>query len=66
MDHRLLVEMSRQAAGRGAVVLISNHDTQHARELYVGWRIYELSVMRSVSGSASSRGQAREILAVLE
>jgi len=64
-DHRMLVERAVAAGRRGAKVVISNHDTPEARDLYRGWRIEAVSVRRSVSASASARVVAREIVAVL-
>lgn len=64
-DHVQLLECSLQAVSRGAKVVISNHDTPQTRDLYKGWQIEELSARRSVGSSASSRGIARELVAVL-
>ncbi len=58
-----LVEACEAAVRRGALVLISNHDTPSARKLYSGWRVHEVSVRRSVSAASSSRGTARELVA---
>lgn len=64
-DHIQLLECCLQAVSRGAKVVISNHDTPQTRDLYKGWQIAELSARRSVSSNASSRGIAREIVAML-
>ena len=59
-----LVASARLAVGRGATVLISNHDTPYARELYLGWELHTLSVRRSISASGP-RGIANELVAIL-
>jgi DNA adenine methylase len=60
-----LVQACEAAVERGATVLISNHDTDTTRALYTGWDIHEVSVRRSLSASAASRGTARELVARL-
>ena len=68
-SHQLsLSACARQAAERGAAVLLSNHDTPIVREeLYpttAGFRVlHKLSVTRSISQKASKRGKAAELLA---
>jgi DNA adenine methylase len=64
-DHEQLVEAAVKAAGRGAHVLISNHDTPETRELYRGWHIETLEVRRSISAKSASRAAVRELVAVL-
>lgn len=63
--HIELVAAARQAAARGATVLISNHDTPETRTLYQGFEITELSVRRSVAADGAKRLAAREVVAVL-
>lgn len=65
-EHQHLLECCRQAASRGATVLISNHDSPQVRELYAGLRLESLTVHRSVSASTQSRGVARELVAILQ
>ncbi len=60
-----LVDASVAAVRRGATVLISNHDTPAARELYRLFHITEVSVRRSVSAAGTSRGIVGEIVATL-
>jgi DNA adenine methylase len=60
-----LVEASIAAVRRGATVLISNHDTPTARELYRLFHISEVSVRRSVSAAGASRGMVSELVATL-
>lgn len=63
-DHIDLACLAREAAGRGAHVIISNHDTEEARALYAGAAFREFQVTRSISGSAASRKRVGELLAV--
>lgn len=64
-DHEALREAALRAVSRGATVVISNHDTPQTRDLYQHWHIETLSVRRSIAAKASSRGKARELLAVM-
>jgi len=64
-EHKELVAAARQAAARGATVLISNHDTTATRALYEGFEISELVVRRSVAANADRRLAARELAATL-
>jgi DNA adenine methylase len=64
-DHRALVDAGVSAAGRGAHVLISNHDTSETRALYRGWDVTTLSAWRSFSAKSEGRRTANELLAVL-
>ncbi|MDP3812184.1 MAG: Dam family site-specific DNA-(adenine-N6)-methyltransferase [Hydrogenophaga sp.] len=64
-QHEELCCLARDASERGAVVVVSNHDSEHTRTLYSGWTIHELEVRRSVAGAPGSRGMSREVLAVL-
>jgi DNA adenine methylase len=63
-DQTDLAALSRQAAFRGALVLVSNHDTEFARQLYAGASLVELQVLRSVGANARSRKRVGELLAV--
>ena len=64
-SHEALVRAAVGAVGRGATVLISNHDTCETRELYRGWHIEGLTVRRSVSGDDQARGFTGELVAIL-
>lgn len=64
-QHVRLVAAARQAAARGATVLISNHDTRGTRELYCGLEIIELRVRRSVSADSGRRTTVPELVAIL-
>ena len=63
--HEELVEACVMAVSRGAVALISNHDTPATRALYRGWRIEQVSVRRSIAANAANRGVVQELVAVL-
>jgi DNA adenine methylase len=63
-DHERLVACCDEAVRRGAVVLISNHDTEQTRELYRGWELVPLAVRRSISANSGSRLLAQELVAI--
>jgi DNA adenine methylase len=55
----------RDAAKRGACVIVSNHDTAATRDLYRGAdECHELLVARRISCHAATRQRARELLVV--
>ncbi len=64
-EHRVLCALASEAAERGAVVAVSNHDNDHTRQLYSGWKVYELEVSRTVGRDGRGRSKADELLAVL-
>lgn len=64
--HQRLLECCKQAASRGATVLISNHDTPEVRDLYSGLRIETVSVRRSVAARSEARGLTSELVAILD
>ena len=59
-----LAELARECATRGIPVLISNHDTPLARQLYQGAQLHHLQVQRQISCKADGRGKAGELLAL--
>lgn len=63
---RRLSEKAREAAQRGAVVVISNHDTKLTRALYEGAHIRTLEVRRSISAKAAGRRPVRELIAMFD
>jgi DNA adenine methylase len=65
-DQASLEYLAREAAYRGATVLISNRDTPQARELYQEWAIHEVSVPYSIGGAAASRRHTKELVAILQ
>jgi DNA adenine methylase len=65
-DHRRMAALCKAAAGHGATVVVSNHDSDKVREIYSSAsRFYVLEVPRSMS-DATGKGDstANEILAV--
>lgn len=65
VEHETLVAAGVRAVGRGATVLISNHDTLQTRRLYAGWDLDEMLAFRSVSANGEGRGAATELVAKL-
>ena len=64
-EQERLVREAVAAAGRGATVLISNHNTPQAREIYSGAdAISTLSVRRNIAASGASRGKVDELIAL--
>lgn len=63
-EQLLLAQKARQAATqRGIPVLISNHDTNHARLFYEGAKLTTLQVSRFISQNGLQRGKVAELLA---
>ena len=53
------------ARQRGAIVVLSNHDTPETRTLYAGAdECHELLVARRISCNGANRTKARELLVV--
>lgn len=63
-DQVRLRDLAVTLANRGARVIISNHDTPEARELYSDAKITSISVSRSIAAKGTSRNKANELLAV--
>ena len=64
-DQLDLVRVCREAAARGAFIIVSNHDTPITRTLYVGAdRLVELQVARLISCDGANRNKASELLVV--
>ena len=57
---------SKKLAKKGAVILISNHDTPFTREIYHGAKLHSLQVTRSISCHGKTRHQVPEIIAYFE
>lgn len=64
-DHEALVDVAKRAVDRGALVAISNHDTEQTRDLYAGFELHALTCARHVAGKVQSRKGVGEVLAVL-
>lgn len=65
-DQADLATLAKDAAERGALVILSNHDTPVARTLYRGTRIKQFEVSRRISCIGSKRKRARELIAVFQ
>ena len=63
-EQEQLAKCAVEASRRGCHVLISNHDTEISRKLYGNAEIISFDVMRLISSKASTRGKAKEILAL--
>lgn len=63
-DQKRLARAARDAAERGAVVLISNHDTPFTREIYQGADFCSFLVQRYISADGENREKAKEIMAL--
>jgi DNA adenine methylase len=59
-----LADLAWGAAARGARVVITNADTADARQMYRDMELWTDEVHRSISCRASTRGAAREVIAV--
>ena len=59
-----LVEIAERLSPSGVRVIVSNHDTDVSRELYKNATIHTLEVQRNISAKGSSRGKAKELIAV--
>jgi len=63
-DQQDLAMLCEEAARRGAVVLISNHDTPYTKSLYKGAdEIVEILVSRTISCDGQTRNKAMELIA---
>lgn len=67
VDHHDLAAACWAAAERGAYVVASNANVSLARdELYAGARIHRVTVTRSISCKANTRGKAAELIIVIK
>lgn len=58
-----LADLAVEMGAKGIPVIISNHDTERARELYALAKIDQFNVHRYISHDAANRGFAPELLA---
>lgn len=58
-----LAVLSEKAAAKGIPVLISNHNTAYAREIYLNARLHRFFVQRYISCNGHKRSKAGELLA---
>jgi DNA adenine methylase len=63
-DQVRLRDLAVSLANRGARVIVSNHDTPTARELYSSAQIISIDVGRTISAKGTSRKSVKEVLAV--
>lgn len=61
-----LVDLARELASKGIPVILSNHDTAFTQNLYQGSSIISFDVQRNISCNGSTRGRARELLALFD
>jgi DNA adenine methylase len=61
-EQRRVGEVFRRLDARGCLVMASNADCELTRQLYAGFEVEALSVIRQVGGHAGRRGRAREIV----
>ena len=59
-----LANLAREAAEKGIVVIISNHDTEFTRHHYSQSEIRSFPVKRSISCKGSNRYPAQELIAI--
>lgn len=59
-----LAKKAREAADRGHRVVLSNHDVEFTREIYSSAELIKLDVHRSISSKSSTRGAAKELIAI--
>jgi len=64
-DQEELAELAREAAQKGALILISNHDTSLTRKLYRGaCLIVPVLVQRMISCNGENRIKTKELIAI--
>tara|TARA_Y100000768_G_C23985251_1_gene688417 strand:+ start:833 stop:1678 length:846 start_codon:yes stop_codon:yes gene_type:complete len=61
-DHRLLMNFCRKLDQNGVYFMISNSNTSLTKEIYSNFNIKEIQVMRTIAGSHSKRGIAKELV----
>ncbi|MGB0744564.1 MAG: Dam family site-specific DNA-(adenine-N6)-methyltransferase [Opitutales bacterium] len=65
-EQKELARQAEQAAAKGAVVVISNHDNEISRNLYRSAEIISFDVQRFISAKGDRRNKAPELLAIFE
>ncbi|HTD66396.1 MAG TPA: Dam family site-specific DNA-(adenine-N6)-methyltransferase [Candidatus Limnocylindria bacterium] len=63
-DQEDLRKLALEASERGAVVILSNHDTPVTRKLYRQAQVTEVMVSRTISCDGRNRNKVKEIIAV--
>lgn len=62
-DQMALADSAKKLTSVGIPVIISNHDTQFTRDLYIDAKIKGFNVQRFISSSANNRCKAPELIA---
>lgn len=65
-DQKKLAHYAQKLAKKGAIIVISNHDTAFIREIYQGAQLHTINVTRSISCRGHSRQKAAEVIACFE
>ncbi len=60
-----LEKACQEAAGRGAMVAVSNSTAPFILSLYEGWDVREIQAKRAINSKGAGRGQIAEIVAAL-
>lgn len=64
-EHCRLAEVGKEIAARGAKVIISNADTEEARDIFRdGYRLHEVEARRNVNSNGEKRGKVGELICV--
>jgi DNA adenine methylase len=61
-EQERLAEVCRVLSRRGAMVMLSNSDTESVRALYRGFRIDVVQAARSINSRGAKRGKVREVV----
>lgn len=59
-----LAHLAKEATQKGAIVIISNHDTVLTRKLYKGAKLIKFPVHRGISCQVDTRKPAKELIAI--
>ena len=63
-DQKKLAVHAKALAQKGAIVLISNHDTPFTREIYQEATLEKLTVSRTISCKGMARQKVKEVIAI--
>ena len=61
-----LVQITKKIVAKGAIVVISNHDTAFISEIYADAAIYRFAASRSISCNSKTRHKINEVIAVFK
>lgn len=65
-DQKRLAQQAWHTSGKTQGVLISNHDTPLAREIYHNAQLASIEVQRNIAAKSSSRQKIKELLAIYQ